>query len=97
MTRTRRGIFGDDAGGNDGRGNGHEDLPPPPHPTLAEMMAQLMETQCAMGEVLRGLMQNARQGRGRDQHQGPEPNQFSTFKHFLDTKPPVFKEVEEPL
>ena len=55
MTRTRRGIFGDDAGGNDGRGNGHEDLPPPPHPTPAEMMAQLMETQRAMGEVLRGL------------------------------------------
>jgi len=55
MTRTRRGIFGDDAAGNDGRGKGHEDLPPPPHPTPAEMMAQLMETQRAMGEVLRGL------------------------------------------
>ncbi|XP_066392869.1 uncharacterized protein [Miscanthus floridulus] len=60
-------------------------------------MAQLMETQRAMGEVLRGLTQNAGQGRGRDQHQGPEPNQFSTFKDFLDTKPPVFKEAEEPL
>jgi len=55
MTRTHRGIFGDDAGGNDGRGNGNEDLPPPPHPTLVEMMAQLMETQCSMGEVLCGL------------------------------------------
>ena len=55
MTRTRRGIFGDDVGGNDGRGNGHEDLPPPPPPTPAEMMAQLMETQRAMGEVLCGL------------------------------------------
>ena len=55
MTRTRRGTFGDDASGSDGRGNGHEDLPPPPHPTLAEMMAQLMETQRAMGEVLCGL------------------------------------------
>ena len=97
MTRTRRGPFGDDASGSDGRGNGHEDLPPPPPPTPAEMMAQLMETQRAMGEVLCGLAQNAGQGRGRDQHQGPEPNQFSTFKDFLDTKPPVFKEVEEPL
>ena len=26
MTRTRRGTFGDDASGSDGRGNGHEDL-----------------------------------------------------------------------
>ena len=97
MTRTRRGTFGDDASGSDGRGNGHEDFPPPPHPTPAEMMAQLMETQHAMGEVLRGFAQNAGQGHGRDQHQGPEPNQFSTFKDFLDTKPPIFKEAEESL
>jgi len=62
MTRTRRGTFGDDASGSDGHGNGHEDPPPPPHPTPAEMMAQLMETQCAMGEVLRGLTQNVGQG-----------------------------------
>ena len=31
------------------------------------------------------------------QNQGVEPNQFSTFKDFLDTKPPIFKEVEESL
>ena len=40
---------------------------------------------------------NAGHGRGRDQHQGPKPNQFSNFKDFLNTKPPIFKEVEEPL
>ena len=80
-----------------GRGNGNEDLPPPPHPTPAEMMAQLMETQRSMGEVLHGLMQNAGHEQGRDQHQGPEPNQFSNFKDFLNTKPPIFKEAEEPL
>ena len=61
------------------------------------MMAQLMETQRFMGEVLCGLAQNVGQGHGRDQHQGPEPNQFCTFKDFLNTKPPVFKEAEEPL
>jgi len=33
----------------------------------------------------------------RQQNQGPQPNQYSTFKDFLDTKPPIFKEVEEPL
>ena len=74
MTHTRRGAGGDDAGGSDGCGNGNGDLPPPLHPTLAEMMAQLMETQRSMGEVLRGLEQNVGQGRGRDQHQGPKPN-----------------------
>ena len=58
MTHTHREAGGDDTGGSDGRGNGNEDLPPPPHPTLAEMMAQLMETQHSMGEVLRGLAQN---------------------------------------
>ena len=47
MTRTR-------GGAGTGR-NGDDDLPPPPHPTPAEMMAQLMETQRSMGEVLRGL------------------------------------------
>ena len=97
MTHTRKGADGDDAGGSGSCGNDNEDLPPPPHPTPAEMMAQLMEIQRSMGEVLRGLVQNAGLGRGRDQHQGPEPNQFSTFKDFLDTKPPTFKEVEEPL
>jgi hypothetical protein len=35
---------------------------------------------------------DARHGR-----QGPEPNQHSDFKDFLDTKPLLFKEVEEPL
>jgi hypothetical protein len=29
--------------------------------------------------------------------QGPEPNQYSSFKDFMDTKPPTFREVEEPL
>ena len=66
MTRTHRGADGDDAGGIDGYGHGNEDPPPSPHPTPTEMMAQLMETQCSMGEVLRGLMQNVGQGRGRD-------------------------------
>ena len=55
MTCTRWGAGGDDAGGSGSYGNGNEDLPPPPHPTPAEMMAQLMETQCSMEEVLRGL------------------------------------------
>ena len=74
MTRTRRGAGGDEVGGSGSRGNGNEDLPPPLHPTPAEMMAQLMETQHSMGEVLRGLTQNASHGQGRDQCQGLKPN-----------------------
>ena len=62
MTHTCRGAGGDEAGGSGSRGNGNEDLPPPPHPMLVEMMAQLMETQRSMGEVLRGLAQNAGHG-----------------------------------
>ena len=42
--------------------NGDDDLSPPPHPTPAEMMAQLIETQHSMGEVLHGLVQNVGQG-----------------------------------
>ena len=34
---------------------------------------------------------------GRHQRQGVEQNQYSDFKEFLDTKPPIFKEAEEPL
>ena len=97
MTRTRRGAGGEDVGGSGSHGNGNVDLPLLPHPTPAKMIAQLMETQRPMGEVLRGLTWNAGHGQGRDQHQGPEPNQFSTFKDFLDTKPPILKEAEEPL
>jgi hypothetical protein len=33
----------------------------------------------------------------RHGHQGLEPNQHSDFKDFLDTKPLLFKEAEEPL
>ena len=62
MTRIRRGAGGDDAGGSGSRGNDNEDVPPPPHPMPAEMMAQLMETQRSMGEVLHGLTQNAGHG-----------------------------------
>jgi hypothetical protein len=34
---------------------------------------------------------------GRHVRQGPEPNQYSTIKDFMDTKPPTFREAEEPL
>jgi hypothetical protein len=33
----------------------------------------------------------------RNVRQGPEPKQYSNFKDFMDTKPLIFKETEEPL
>ena len=48
-----------------------------------------------MGDTLRLIVQNTTQA--HQQHQGPEPNQYSSFKDFQDTKPPIFKVAEEPL
>ena len=48
-----------------------------------------------MEETLRLIAQNT--AHAHQQNQGPELNQYSTFKDFLETKPPIFKEEEEPL
>jgi hypothetical protein len=56
-------------------------------------MQTVVEGQCLLAEVMHQLVnRDARHG-----HQGLEPNQYSDFKDFLDTKPPLFKETEEPL
>ena len=83
MPRTRSAGVGDD----------DDDLPPPPPPTPTELIAMLAEGQRTMAEALRTIVN--RDGRGP--RQGPKPNQYSDFKDFLDTKPPIFKEAEEPL
>ena len=88
MTRTRAGV-GTSQGGNDG------DLQPPPPPFVNELFVQFLGNQRAMKETLRLIAQNT--ARAHQQNQGPEPNQYSTFKDFLDTKPPILKEAEEPL
>ena len=70
-----------------------DDLPPPPPPTPVELMAILVEGQRTMANALRMIAN--RDGRGA--RQVPERNQYSDFKYFLDTKPPIFKEAKEPL
>ena len=70
-----------------------DDLPPPPPPTPTELMAILVEGQRTMAEALRTIANHD----GHGARQRPEPNQYSVFKDFLDTKPPIFKEAEEPL
>ena len=73
MPRTRSADAGDD----------DDELPPPPPPTTTELIAMLAEGQRTMAEALRTIAN--RDGRGPCQ--GPEPNQYSDFKDFLDTKP----------
>jgi hypothetical protein len=56
-------------------------------------MQMMVEGLRMLAEAMRQLVdRDARRGRP-----GHEPNQHSDFKDFLDTKPPLFKEVEEPL
>ena len=88
MTRTRAGA-GNSQEGNDG------DLPPLPPPSANELFAQFLGSQRTMEETLCLIAQNM--ACTRQQEQGPELNQYSTFKDFLDTKPPIFKVAKEPL
>ena len=88
MTRTRAGAD-TSQGGNDG------DLPPPPSPSVNEFFTQFLGNQRAMEDTLRLIAHNI--AHAHQQHQVSEPNQYSTFKDFLETKPPIFKEAEEPL
>jgi uncharacterized protein YjiS (DUF1127 family) len=74
-------------------GNEEQGLPPPPQPTPAELLQTMVESQCMLAEAVRQMANHD----GRHVHQGPEPNQYSSFKDFMDTKPPVFREAEEPL
>jgi hypothetical protein len=79
------------------RGRGVEDEepppPPPPPPTPAELMQTVVEGQRLLANAMRQLVnRDARHG-----HPGSDLNQHSDFKDFLDTKPSLFKETEEPL
>jgi hypothetical protein len=79
------------------RGRGIEDEeqppPPPPPPIPTELMQMVVEGQRLLADAMLQLVnRDARHG-----YQGLEPNQHSDFKDFLDTKPPLFKEAEEPL
>ena len=67
--------------------------PPPPPPNPAELMQMMVENQRMLTETINRM---ANQG-GRNAQEGPAPNQYSSFKDFMDTKPPPFREAEEPL
>jgi len=88
MTRTH-------ARANSSQEDNDGDLPPPPPLSPNEFFAQFLGSQRTMEETLCLITQNT--ARAPQQQQGPEPNQYNTFKDFLDTKPPIFKMAEEPL
>ena len=73
MTRTHTGA-GTNQVGNDG------DLPPPPSPSVNEFFTQFLRNQRAMEDTLRLITQNT--AHARQQHQGPKPNQYSSFEDF---------------
>jgi hypothetical protein len=54
-------------------------------------MQTVVEGQRMLADAMRQLA-NREAHHGR---QGPEPNQYSDFKDFLDTNPLLFKEAEE--
>ena len=87
MTHTR-------AGASTSQGSNDGDLPPPPSPSANEFYVKFLGNQRAMEETLCLIGQNT--AHARQQHQGPKPNQYSSFKDFQDTKDPIFKEAEEP-
>jgi hypothetical protein len=74
-------------------GDEEQPPPPPPPPTPAELIQTVMENQ----RMLVGAMRQLANHDDRHVCQGPKPNQYSNFKDFMDTKPPIFREVEEPL
>jgi hypothetical protein len=78
-----------------GRGVGDEEQPPlpPPPPTPAELMQTVVESQRMLAKAMHQLVNRDE----RHGHHGPEQNQFSSFKDFMDIKPPIFREAEEPL
>jgi len=54
-------------------------------------MQMMVENQMMLTQTINRM---ANQG-GRQAQEGPAPNQYSSFKDFMDTKPPPFREAEE--
>ena len=73
MTRTCIGA-GTSQGGND------DDITAPPPPSANEFLVQFLGNQRAMEETQHLIAQNI--ARARQQNQGQERNQYSSFKDF---------------
>jgi hypothetical protein len=96
------------AGGSGGNNVNHIEphpephLPPPPPLTVEVFFAQLLgsqrnteQSQKNMEDFLRTIANNVQ--RDNNQGGGNRANQYNSFKDFMDTRPPIFKEATEPL
>jgi hypothetical protein len=77
-------------------------LSPPPPLTAQVFFAQFLgsqrnteQSQKNMKDFMRTIANNVQ--RGNNQGGGNGVNQYSNFKDFMDTRPPIFKEATEPL
>jgi hypothetical protein len=103
MSNTRRTVYdATEAGGSATRNDDRDPpLPPPPPYTTEQFFAQFLRSQRNMESMqqnmeaaLRSITDNTRRGINPGGH---EANQYHSFKDFMDTRPPIFKEVVEPL
>jgi hypothetical protein len=102
LANTRRIVFDATKAGGSAAGNENHDPPLPPPPYTVELFfAQLLGSQRNMESMqqnmeaaLRNIADNTRCGLNQGRH---EVNQYSSFKDFMDTRPPIFKVATEPL
>jgi hypothetical protein len=102
MPNTRRTVYDATEAGGSATGNENRDPPPPPPPyTPKQFFAQFLGSQRNMENmqpnmeaVLRHIADNTRRGLNLG---GLKANQYSSFKDFMSTRPPIFKEAAEPL
>jgi hypothetical protein len=105
---TETGGNGASAGGSGGNNTNNyephpEPNPPPPPPLTPKMFfTQFLgsqrnaeQSQRNMEDFLCVIADNVQ--RGNHQGGGNGVNQYSNFKDFMDTRPPIFKEAAEPL
>src|SRR5664279_644109 len=88
------------------RGN-QADLPPPPDPTMAQLLRMMMEDHEASRlerqesmttmQQLVELVNNHPNNNGNQHHDHGEENQRSKLKDFQATNPPIFAKVVQPL
>jgi hypothetical protein len=95
-------YYATEEGGSATRNENHDPPPPPPpHYTAKQFFAQFLGSQRNMENMqqnmeatLRNIADNTRHALNQGGH---EVNQYSSFKDFIDTSPPIFKEAAEPL
>ena len=103
MVDTCRTIAGATGASGSGAGNENRDPPPPPPPpyTTEQFFTQFLGSQRNMEGMQRNMEEALCHIADNTYHShnpgGHGMNQYSTFKDFMDTKPPIFKEAVEPL